>query len=76
MGTVMGRGNDGELFGADNDALNVGWGREWAMLGLTPFSVGGRWGGAKAHKKLEKKGNNLSNVQKTKQNKAHKSGWI
>ena len=40
MGTVMGRGNDGELFGADNDALNVGWGREWAMLGLTPFSVG------------------------------------
>ena len=42
MGSLMGRGNDGELFGADNDALNVGWGREWAMLGLTPFSVGGR----------------------------------
>ena len=41
MGSLMGRGNDGELFGADNDALNVGWGREWAMLGLTPFSVGG-----------------------------------
>ena len=36
----MGLRNDGEVFGSDNDALNVGWGWQLYAEGL-PLLVGG-----------------------------------